>query len=81
MKVFTKAVSSNVPIVFQIAPNAKIKALVILVKIHSLIILLIKNVFVRTENIIIQAQNYVRIVSKNVKHALMTNLANSVLLQ
>jgi hypothetical protein len=53
-----------VPIVFQIVSNAKIKAIVI---------------FVRTENIIIQAQNYVRIVSKNVKHALMTNLANSVL--
>jgi hypothetical protein len=75
MKVFTKAVNSIVPVVFQIAPNAKIKALVILVRLHSLIFLLKNNVHVRTENIIIQAQYYVRIVTKNVKHALMTYLA------
>jgi hypothetical protein len=81
MKVFTIAVNSNVPTVLQIALNAKIKALVILVRLHSLIILLKTNVHVKTENIIIQAQNYVRIVTKNVKHALMTYLANSVLRQ
>jgi hypothetical protein len=75
MMVIIKVIILFVPIVFQIALNAKIKALVIHVILHSLIILLKTNVHVRTENIIIQAQNYVRIVSINVKHALMSNLA------